>query len=615
MVLCTPPAGTHNALPKLPLYASLLTGATSTVTVTGEAQTEKNGTYTVTASSVYAVTPGAEDRDGPVNVFHRCANNGFFPYYVTLPNYNNGYRGTTTTNVGGTFYAGETLTVTCPYAFVLAQYSFTGIDVGTAAPPYTQIASPLSWIVAGSNDGGKNYKRLDYQLVSSFENFFVLPTPRTAYSTYLVIFLSEVPWILPSSPLMGPLGIANWNLFAEGTVSSNSWYLFTLSRGATQVFQAFIEVNNDTNQLQGVFDVTDPTQTNLLTPVIPDFTYGSDNVFANGNFTFNGSTISRIPALQTQYGNPVQWFLAFFSPVFVPNPQIVSPYTSVSYQSADGVWHDITDSSGNYGTVFSFAFAPLQYGVPTAPTQLVATSAPNTTTATLTWSTPPEVPVILSYLVTMTPSYGGPVVQQTTTTNQAVFPSLSRLVQYSFSVTATNSLGTSPPSAILSGFTLTARPSPPTNVSVVLNAADATSIEASATVFWTPPANLYGSTLSSYTLQGYVDGVPQTDLYIETQSTTVTKTTVRYLFYNTTYSFVVIANSNYGSTSSALSNSVTPILPLLGPPTYVGVDVTPTSNTVVAHWIDPVQYGQAPITQYNITLYNLTNGTNTTFLV
>jgi len=618
MELCTPPAGTHHALPKLPLYASSLNGPTTTITVSGEAQTEKNGTYVVSASSVYALTPGTQDRDGPVNIFHRCANNGFFPYYVTLPYYNHGYYGTKTANVGGTFYAGETITITCPHPFVLAQYSFTGIDAGTTAPPYAQIASPLSWIVAGSNDGGNNYILLDNQPGSQpFENFFVVTGNNQPYSTYLIMFLSDLPCLLPG-PLMGPLGIANWNLFAAGTTNiGTSWYLFTLSlnAGATQVFQAYIEVNNDTNQLQEVLDVTDPTLTNLLTPVIPDESYGSDNVFANGNFTLNGITISRIPALQSQYGNPVQWFLAYLSPVFLPNPIIKAPYTTVSYQSADGVWHDITDASGNYGTVFSFAFSPIPYGVPTAPTNLVATSAPNTTTVTLTWSVPLVIPVISSYLVTMTPSVGS-VVQITTTSKQAVFSSLSLEASYSFTVTATNAIGTSPPSAALTGFRLTARPEPPTNVTVILNTgADATSIEASATVFWTPPTNLHGSTLSSYTLQGYIEGVPQTDLYITIPSTTLTKAMVRYLFFNTAYTFVVVANSNYGNTASALSNVVTPVPPLLGPPTFVGVDVTPGSNHVVGHWIDPVQYGTLPITTHSITLYNLTTGQTDTFIV
>jgi hypothetical protein len=95
---------------------------------------------------------------------------------------------------------------------------------------------------------------------------------------------------------------------------------------------------------------------------------------------------------------------------------------------------------------------------------------------------------------------------------------------------------------------------------------------------------------------------------------TETSATINYLFYDVSYSFVVVARSDNGDSFS----SVTPVIIIdsqpLSEPTNISVYTTLQSINVNVDWIEPVARGK-PILNHSITLYNLTDNTTKSFLV
>ena len=248
--------------------------------------------------------------------------------------------------------------------------------------------------------------------------------------------------------------------------------------------------------------------------------------------------------------------------------------------------------------------------IPDAPTHLTASSQPNSTTATLTW-TPPTNTTVTFYTLYVTSSNSDSynvtgIVQNTKSID------LSFNYIYQMAVTATNNIGTSPLSIPVTGFSLIGKPSPPTGVSVVVNPPTDISLQGSASIFWNAPLLLNGSTISTYLIQGFVNGVLQNE-WIDTYSTD-TKTTINYLFYDVSYSFVVVARSNYGDSLTSKTPTIYIASEPLSEPTNISVYTTLQSTQVNVDWIEPVVRGR-PILNHSVTLYNLKNNTTKTFTV
>ena len=128
---------------------------------------------------------------------------------------------------------------------------------------------------------------------------------------------------------------------------------------------------------------------------------------------------------------------------------------------------------------------------------------------------------------------------------QAVVSGLTNGTAYTFTVTATNAVGTGPSSVPSSAVTPTAVTAPlaPTGVS-------ATAGNGSATVSWTAPAN-GGSPITSYTVTPFIAGVAQATTVV-TGTPPAAQATVSGLTNGTAYTFTVTATNAVGTGPSSV---------------------------------------------------------------
>ena len=185
---------------------------------------------------------------------------------------------------------------------------------------------------------------------------------------------------------------------------------------------------------------------------------------------------------------------------------------------------------------------------------------------------------------------------------------------YTFTVTATNAVGTGPPSAPSNSVTPNTVPGAPT-IGI------ATAGNAQATVAFTPPASDGGSPITAYTVTSSPGGL--------SASGGASPITVAGLTNGTAYTFTVTATSAIGTgLASAPSNSVTPAT-VPGAP---NVAIAAAGNTQAAvAFTPPASNGGSPIASYTVAsspggisasgatspilVGGLTNGTAYTFTV
>ncbi|WP_203914048.1 FG-GAP repeat domain-containing protein [Rhizocola hellebori] len=255
----------------------------------------------------------------------------------------------------------------------------------------------------------------------------------------------------------------------------------------------------------------------------------------------------------------------------------------------DGLWACAVpagftfDSSSNSGSCPPAADGRNYFrlrGKPGPPTDLQATAGNGS--ASLTWRRPASAPSgsITSYTITASP--GGATTTAPGTTTSATINNLTNGTTYTFTMTATNSYGTSMPSAPSNSVTPIAPtpPGAPSNVTAVAG-------YAAATVSWsTPPSN--GSPITGYTVTSSPGGI--------TTSTAASTATIGGLTSGTTYTFTVTATNAAGiGPVSAPSNPVIPLRP-------AGFDADNAFGTYAAgitwtkggnHWADVNGDGQS----------------------
>jgi uncharacterized repeat protein (TIGR03803 family) len=255
------------------------------------------------------------------------------------------------------------------------------------------------------------------------------------------------------------------------------------------------------------------------------------------------------------------------------------------------------------GTIFSLSLPDVPTGV---------TAAPGNALATVSFTAPEEKDEnpITSYTVTSSP--GGN--ESTGSKSPIIVTGLANGTSYTFTVKATNEVGTGGASGASNSVIPHTPPGPPTGVA-------ATAGNGAATVTFTAPASNGGSPITGYTVTSSPGGIVKTG--------PVSPITVTGLTNGTSYTFTVTATNMVGSgPASIASNSVIP----LGPPgAPTGVVAMAGNGEVTVGFTAPASNGGSPITGYTvtsspggivktgpaspITVTGLTNGISYTFTV
>ena len=299
-----------------------------------------------------------------------------------------------------------------------------------------------------------------------------------------------------------------------------------------------------------------------------------------------------------------------------------SPITVTGLTNGDSYTFKVTATNAvGTGAASAASNAVVPLTVPDAP--VIGTATGGNTEASVSFS-PPDTSggaTITSYTVTAADSTNPPGGQtQSGSTSPITVSGLTNGDSYTFTVTATNSVGTGAASAASNAVV-------PDSVPATPAAPTATAGDQSATVDWIAP-NDGGSDITGYVITPYIGATAQTPIDVGD----VTTDNVTGLTNGTTYTFTVAATNSVGTgLASAASNAVTPAT----------VPDTPSTPTATAHnasatvnWVAPNDEG-ASITGYVITPYigataqtpvdvgavttdnvtGLTNGTTYTFTV
>ena len=226
-----------------------------------------------------------------------------------------------------------------------------------------------------------------------------------------------------------------------------------------------------------------------------------------------------------------------------------------------GNWTPTTPATCTPGTILQRSYTPSPQGcdgspatapdsiylcpasLPGAPTSVVATAG--NASATVSFSPPSSNGGSAITLYTVTSSPGG--ISVSGASSPITVSGLTNGTTYTFSVTATNAMGTGPASTQSNSATPTAGPTVPgVPLSVSASAGNA-----SATVSFSPPSSNGGSAITSYTVTSIPGGI--------TASGASSPITVFGLTNGTTYTFTVAATNSVGTgPASSQSNSVTP---------------------------------------------------------
>ena len=229
-------------------------------------------------------------------------------------------------------------------------------------------------------------------------------------------------------------------------------------------------------------------------------------------------------------------------------------------------------------------------GPPGAPTDAVA--AAGTGQATVSFDAPPTGgEPITKYTVTASP--GG--LTATGTAAPITVTGLTSGTTYTFTVTATNELGTGPPSSPSNAIVPLGVPGAPTDVVAAAGNDQAT------VSFTAPPTG--GEPITKYTVTASPGGLTATG--------TASPITIAGLTNGTSYTFTVTATNQIGTgPTSPASNAVTPAGPP-GAPTDVTVTKVGANGATVA-FTAPTSDGGSPITSYTVTATSSNGGATVT---
>jgi titin len=276
--------------------------------------------------------------------------------------------------------------------------------------------------------------------------------------------------------------------------------------------------------------------------------------------------------------------------------------------AAPGTWSAVlsplTDTLGNSGSPGPPAGFPKTLTVaPTAPgAPAIGTATPANTSALVRWTAPTDNGGALITGYTIRTYRGAALTPGKTTTAAAGATSstvtgLTNGIGYTFTVAATNLVGTSAESARSIAVTPATKPSVPT---IGTPSAGNTS----AVVRWTPASN-GGSPITGYTIRTYRVG-STTVSKTTTAGAGATSSTITGMTNGIAYTFTVAATNALGTSApSARSSAVIPATKPAAP--RIGAASAGNASAVV-RWTPPSNGGR-PITGYTIRTYR---GSSTT---
>ena len=323
----------------------------------------------------------------------------------------------------------------------------------------------------------------------------------------------------------------------------------------------------------------------------------------NGGSVITGYTVTSNPGSITATGT--------IAPITVTGLTNGTSYT-FTVTAANAVGTSIASMSSNSVT----PVAPVILTAPSTPTITNATAGDTQVVIDFTAPSNNGGSAITGYTIT---SNDG--ITATGTASPLTVTGLTNGTAYTFTITATNVIGTSLPSAASSSVTPVAP--------VILTAPDAPTItnatagDTQVVIDFTAPTNDGGSAITSYRVMSN-DGITATG--------TASPLTVTGLTNGTAYTFTITATNAIGtSVASTASSSVTPVAPVIltAPDAPTISAVTAGNAQVTVDVVAPTNDGGSAITQYtvtsapdNITLTStsspvivtgLTNGTAYTF--
>jgi uncharacterized protein (TIGR02145 family) len=224
--------------------------------------------------------------------------------------------------------------------------------------------------------------------------------------------------------------------------------------------------------------------------------------------------------------------------------------------------------------------------VPGAPTSVAATAGNATASVAFVAPTSNGGSVITGYTVTSSPAGG----ISTGASSPLTVTGLTNGTAYTFTVVATNAVGSSAASAASSAVT----PAPAATVPGAPTSVAATAGNATASVAFVVPSSNGGSVITGYTVTSSPAGGISTGAS--------SPLTVTGLTNGTAYTFTVVATNAVGSSvASAASSAVTPAPAATVPGAPTRVAATGGNATASVFFVAPTSNGGSVITGYTVT--------------
>ncbi len=235
----------------------------------------------------------------------------------------------------------------------------------------------------------------------------------------------------------------------------------------------------------------------------------------------------------------------------------------------------------------SASVTPAAATVPGSPA--VASVTPANAQVTVTWTAPASNggSVITGYTATAVQDASKHCA--TTGATNCIVTGLTNGNAYTFTVTATNAVGTGAASTASPSVTPATVPGAPVNIA-------GTPGNGQATVFWTTPSSNGGSAITGYAVTAFPNGATCAS---NTGNPVTPNCVVAGLSNGTAYTFTVIALNGMGSSAaSAASLSLTPLTAPNAPASVTG---TVGNGQATLSWTPPASNSGSPITRYTVT--------------